>query len=78
MRGILFIIYISESKVTFIDSLLQKFSQGPSKSVKVVHSFTDNVYNRTSFYLASQPNSTNGYDELLVEALDLCAEAFAE
>lgn len=62
------IVYVSEA---LRRPVLTRLRESTSRGVKLVHSFEDPVYNRTSFYLTSSSETA-----LIDGALNLCSLAF--
>lgn len=72
-RGYLCIVYVSSAKPTVLNDLTAtlSLSSAAAADVSLAHSFRDEAYNRTSFYLVA--NDAAG---LTSPAVSLCRRAF--
>ena len=72
-RGYLCIVYVSSARPTVLRDLTAALalSSAPKSDVSLAHSFRDEAYNRTSFYLLA--NDAAG---LTSPAVSLCRRAF--
>ncbi len=69
MQATLCIVYVSEAvNVSILQQLIGNIEA--CVRAKLVHSFKDTTYNRTSFYLVGRSK------EMIVPVLSLCREAF--
>ena len=71
MSGVLCIVYVSSAKTSILHRL------GEVAGHRLVHSFKDAVYNRTSFYLL-QPFPAAVEDSIAEDAWRLCNEAITQ